>query len=87
MRLQSKAVLCCEGCRLFEVGDCAGAFPDAVALPALAGLAALHGLCFPSAGTAGGFRSRGAAIADVFVSTGMVNHDRRIPIPVSRCCC
>ena len=35
-----------------------------------------------SAGTAGGFRSRGAAIADVFVSTGMVNHDRRIPIPV-----
>ena len=35
-----------------------------------------------AAGTAGGFRSRGAAIADVFVSTGMVNHDRRIPIPV-----
>lgn len=35
-----------------------------------------------SAGTAGGFRSRSAAIADVFVSTGMVNHDRRIPIPV-----
>ncbi|PSC71393.1 Ribosome production factor 1 isoform A [Micractinium conductrix] len=34
-----------------------------------------------STGTAGGFRSRGAAIADVFVSTGMVNHDRRIPIP------
>ncbi|EFN52874.1 hypothetical protein CHLNCDRAFT_26505, partial [Chlorella variabilis] len=35
----------------------------------------------PRAGTAGGFRSRSAAIADVFVSTGMVNHDRRIPIP------
>lgn len=35
-----------------------------------------------SAGTAGGFRSRGAAIADVFVSTATVNHDRRIPIPV-----
>lgn len=34
-----------------------------------------------STGTAGGFRSRGASIADVFVSTGMVNHDRRIPIP------
>eukprot|EP00887_Chlorella_sp_A99_P000548 scaffold17.g548.t1 len=34
-----------------------------------------------SAGTAGGFRGRGAAIADVFVSTLMVNHDRRIPIP------
>jgi hypothetical protein len=35
-----------------------------------------------AAGTAGGFRSRGASIADVFVSTSMVNHDRRIPIPV-----
>ncbi|KAL4423462.1 hypothetical protein ABPG77_005414 [Micractinium sp. CCAP 211/92] len=34
-----------------------------------------------STGTAGGFRSRGASIADIFVSTGMVNHDRRIPIP------
>ena len=37
-----------------------------------------------STGTAGGFRAKGAAIADVFVSTGMVNHDRRIPIPVGR---
>lgn len=34
-----------------------------------------------SAGTAGGFKSRGASIADVFLSTAMVNHDRRIPIP------
>lgn len=34
-----------------------------------------------STGTAGGFRSRGASIADVFISTAMVNHDRRIPIP------
>ena len=34
-----------------------------------------------STGTAGGFASRGAAIADVFVSTAMLNHDRRIPIP------
>ena len=34
-----------------------------------------------SAGTAGGFRARGAAIGDVFVSTRMLNHDRRIPIP------
>lgn len=34
-----------------------------------------------STGTAGGFRSCGAAIADVFVSTATVNHDRRIPIP------
>jgi 5'-methylthioadenosine nucleosidase len=34
-----------------------------------------------STGTAGGFAARGAAIADVFLSTAMVNHDRRIPIP------
>ena len=35
-----------------------------------------------SAGTAGGFKSSGAQIADVFVSSAMINHDRRIPIPV-----
>jgi 5'-methylthioadenosine nucleosidase len=34
-----------------------------------------------SAGTAGGFAARGAAIADVFLSTSTRNHDRRIPIP------
>ncbi|GAB4823716.1 hypothetical protein N2152v2_010762 [Parachlorella kessleri] len=34
-----------------------------------------------STGTAGGFRSKGAQIADVFVSTSMANHDRRIPLP------
>lgn len=34
-----------------------------------------------SAGTAGGFRARGAEIGDVFIATATVNHDRRIPIP------
>jgi Phosphorylase superfamily len=34
-----------------------------------------------SAGTAGGFRARGAEIGDVFVSTAIQNHDRRIPLP------
>lgn len=34
-----------------------------------------------SAGTAGGFASRGATIASIFVSTACVNHDRRIPLP------
>lgn len=34
-----------------------------------------------SVGTAGGFRSRGAEIGDVFIGTAMVYHDRRIPIP------
>lgn len=35
-----------------------------------------------STGTAGGFRAQGAAIGDVFLSTAMLNHDRRIPIGV-----
>lgn len=35
-----------------------------------------------SVGTAGGFKSQGAAIGDVFLGTITVNHDRRIPIPV-----
>jgi len=34
-----------------------------------------------NAGTAGGFKSMGAAIGDVYVSTAAVNHDRRIPLP------
>lgn len=34
-----------------------------------------------SAGTAGGFRSRGAEIGDVYCATAFANHDRRIPLP------
>jgi 5'-methylthioadenosine nucleosidase len=34
-----------------------------------------------SAGTAGGFISRGAEIASIFVSTACMYHDRRIPLP------
>lgn len=34
-----------------------------------------------STGTAGGFKAKGAAIGDVFVSTGKMHHDRRIPLP------
>eukprot|EP00798_Chlamydomonas_sp_ICE-L_P020726 gene20726-27541_t len=34
-----------------------------------------------SAGTAGGFKSQGAAIGDIFISSSLVHHDRRIPIP------
>lgn len=34
-----------------------------------------------NAGTCGGFRRKGAAIGDVFLTTGVANHDRRIPIP------
>ena len=34
-----------------------------------------------NAGTAGGFRAKGAEIGDVFVSSTIRNHDRRIAIP------
>eukprot|EP00980_Cylindrotheca_fusiformis_P000472 scaffold119_cov131-Cylindrotheca_fusiformis.AAC.2 len=34
-----------------------------------------------NAGTCGGFQRKGAGIADVFLTTGVANHDRRIPIP------
>ena len=34
-----------------------------------------------STGTAGGFKSRNAAIGDVFIASKTVNHDRRIAIP------
>uniref|UniRef100_A0A7S0Y7R1 Nucleoside phosphorylase domain-containing protein n=1 Tax=Polytomella parva TaxID=51329 RepID=A0A7S0Y7R1_9CHLO len=42
---------------------------------------ALHPDIVISAGTAGGFKSKTAAIGDVFLGTHVVNHDRRIPIP------
>ena len=34
-----------------------------------------------NAGTCGGFKRKGAGIGNVFVTTGVANHDRRIPIP------
>lgn len=34
-----------------------------------------------NAGTAGGFKRKGAAIGDVFLTTAAANHDRRIAIP------
>jgi len=35
-----------------------------------------------NAGTAGGFRAKGACIGDVFLASDIAFHDRRIPIPV-----
>ncbi|PKA66239.1 5'-methylthioadenosine/S-adenosylhomocysteine nucleosidase 1 [Apostasia shenzhenica] len=35
-----------------------------------------------NAGTAGGFKVKGACIGDVFLATDVAFHDRRIPIPV-----
>ncbi|CAB9520397.1 5'-methylthioadenosine/S-adenosylhomocysteine nucleosidase 2 [Seminavis robusta] len=34
-----------------------------------------------NAGTCGGFKRKGAEIGDVFLTTAVANHDRRIPIP------
>lgn len=34
-----------------------------------------------NAGTAGGFKKKGAAIGDAYICSHMMNHDRRIPIP------
>eukprot|EP00548_Thalassiothrix_antarctica_P003561 CAMPEP_0194144740 /NCGR_PEP_ID=MMETSP0152-20130528/13752_1 /TAXON_ID=1049557 /ORGANISM="Thalassiothrix antarctica, Strain L6-D1" /LENGTH=256 /DNA_ID=CAMNT_0038844713 /DNA_START=55 /DNA_END=825 /DNA_ORIENTATION=- len=34
-----------------------------------------------NAGTCGGFKRKGAEIGNVFITSGVANHDRRIPIP------
>lgn len=34
-----------------------------------------------NAGTAGGFKAKGASIGDAYICSHMKNHDRRIPIP------
>ena len=34
-----------------------------------------------NAGTAGGFKSKGSAVGDVYICSQIANHDRRIPIP------
>ena len=39
-------------------------------------------LVLHSVGTAGGFQARGGAIGDVYVGVSVMNHDRRIQIPV-----
>lgn len=76
------------GCRIHLVcfGKCKTTGMDNVgtvpaALMAYLALQAFKPDVIISAGTAGGFSSRGAKIADVYVSTATVNHDRRIPIP------
>ncbi|XP_077221152.1 5'-methylthioadenosine/S-adenosylhomocysteine nucleosidase-like isoform X2 [Tasmannia lanceolata] len=37
-----------------------------------------------NAGTAGGFKAKGACIGDVFLASDVAFHDRRIPIPVGK---
>ena len=64
-------------CKLHGV-DNVGTVPAAVT--AYLAVQALAPDVVVSAGTAGGFASRGAAIADVYLATGYSNHDRRIPM-------
>ena len=52
------------------------------ALTAYLTLQALQPDLLISAGTAGGFKARGGAIGDVYLSSAHMNHDRRIPLPV-----
>jgi 5'-methylthioadenosine nucleosidase len=53
-----------------------------VSMLTYASIVSLHPDLIINAGTAGGFRAKGAAIGDVFVATQFANHDRRIPVPV-----
>ncbi|CAI5481879.1 unnamed protein product [Closterium sp. Yama58-4] len=59
--------------------DNVGTVPAAVAVYAAA--ASLHPDLIINAGTAGGFKAKGAAIGDVYLASHFANHDRRIPLP------
>ncbi|XP_050235104.1 5'-methylthioadenosine nucleosidase-like isoform X2 [Mercurialis annua] len=47
-----------------------------------AGIQALQPDLIINAGTAGGFKAKGASVGDVFLISDIAFHDRRIPIPV-----
>ncbi|KZV53466.1 5'-methylthioadenosine/S-adenosylhomocysteine nucleosidase 1-like [Dorcoceras hygrometricum] len=53
-----------------------------VSLLTYASVQALHPDIIINAGTAGGFKAKGACIGDVFLVSNVAFHDRRIPIPV-----
>ena len=68
--------------KVYETGvDNAGTVPSSLAT--FLALAKMEGKVdlILNAGTCGGFKRKGAEIGDVFVTTGVANHDRRIPIP------
>ncbi|XP_058785684.1 5'-methylthioadenosine nucleosidase-like [Vicia villosa] len=52
------------------------------ALVTYAAIQALQPDLIINAGTAGGFKARGASVGDVFIISDCAFHDRRIPIPV-----
>ncbi|XP_004500745.1 5'-methylthioadenosine/S-adenosylhomocysteine nucleosidase [Cicer arietinum] len=52
------------------------------ALVTYAAIQALQPDLIINAGTAGGFKARGASVGDIFIVSDCAFHDRRIPIPV-----
>ncbi|KAH1244039.1 COBRA-like protein 2 [Glycine max] len=60
--------------------DSIGTIPSALAT--YAAILALQPDLIINAGTAGGFKAKGASIGDIFVVSECAFHDRRIPIPV-----
>lgn len=64
-------------CVVNEV-DCVGTVPASLA--SYLAIQAFKPDLVISAGTAGGFESQGAALGEIFVSSGTINHDRRIQI-------
>ncbi|KAJ1411652.1 Nucleoside phosphorylase domain [Sesbania bispinosa] len=52
------------------------------ALVTYAAIQALQPDLIINAGTAGGFKAKGASIGDIFIASDCAFHDRRIPIPV-----
>ncbi|XP_024545373.1 5'-methylthioadenosine/S-adenosylhomocysteine nucleosidase 2 isoform X2 [Selaginella moellendorffii] len=66
-------------CPIFGV-DNVGTVP--LALATFAAIQALQPDLVINAGTAGGFKAKGACVGDVFLATQVAYHDRRIPIPI-----
>ncbi|KAL5224424.1 hypothetical protein ABZP36_011063 [Zizania latifolia] len=60
--------------------DCVGTV--SAALVTYASIRSLKPDLIINAGTAGGFKAKGAVIGDVFLASDVAFHDRRIPIPV-----
>ncbi|XP_014632664.1 5'-methylthioadenosine/S-adenosylhomocysteine nucleosidase isoform X2 [Glycine max] len=60
--------------------DSIGTIPSALAT--YAAILALQPDLIINAGTAGGFKAKGASIGDIFVVSECAFHDRRIPIPI-----
>uniref|UniRef100_A0A0D9WKZ4 TF-B3 domain-containing protein n=1 Tax=Leersia perrieri TaxID=77586 RepID=A0A0D9WKZ4_9ORYZ len=60
--------------------DCVGTV--SAALVTYASIQSLKPDLIINAGTAGGFKAKGAGIGDVFLASDVAFHDRRIPIPV-----